>query len=125
MKINHLVVSICLSLGLVACSQPLVTKSSDTAAVMEETTAVSEKAAIEAQIKRIEAKMKTEPDVAGWLLLGDAKMHLKQYNDAVWAYREAYLLSEFAAEPRRKLRSAMYYAGLEGTTEKEARDVKK
>lgn len=105
MKINHLVISICLSLGLVACSQPLITKSSDTAAT-------SENADIETQIKRIEKKMKTKPDVKGWLLIGDAKMHLKQYDDAVWAYREAYVLSNYADEARSKLKRAMYHAGL-------------
>ena len=112
MKINHLVVSICLSLALAACSQPLLTKSSDTTAALQKTTSVSENAEIEAQIKRIEEKMKTEPDVKGWLLIGDAKMHLKQYDDAVWAYREAYVLSNYADEARSKLKQAMYQAGL-------------
>ncbi len=72
-----------------------------------------ETAKIEQHIERIMEKLKDEPTVKGWVLVGDANMHLKRYNEAVWAYREAYLLSDFASGPRSKLRRAIYLAGLE------------
>ena len=70
-------------------------------------------AKVEQQIERIMEKLKEQPTVKGWMLVGDANMHLKRYNDAVWAYREAYLLSDYASGPRSKLRRAMYFSGLE------------
>ncbi|MEO1888754.1 MAG: hypothetical protein ABGX33_02405 [Cycloclasticus sp.] len=74
---------------------------------------LSETAQIDIEIRRIEDKLKTNPTVKGWMLVGDAQMHLKKYNEAVWAYREAYMLSKFADGPRRKLRRAVALAGLE------------
>ena len=45
--------------------------------------------------------------------MGNAQMYLKRYNEAVWAYREAYILSDFANGPKYKLREAIKRAGLE------------
>jgi cytochrome c-type biogenesis protein CcmH/NrfG len=68
---------------------------------------------IEGQIKRIEEKLETEPKVEGWVLVGDAYMHLERYSDAVNAYQNAYLLSEESKDVKSKLKRALYYAGLE------------
>ena len=65
---------------------------------------------VEAHIKRIEEKMQQAPDVKGWLLIGDAYMHLKRYDDAVIAYKEAYMLSDYADGPKQKMKTAMYYS---------------
>ncbi len=106
------VVALCLA----ACSQ--ATKNSAElsqgggaakAVATEEAAAVN----VEQEIARITEKLKTEPTVKGWLLVGDAHMHLKKYNDAVEAYREAYILSNYANEPRSKLKRAMYFSSLE------------
>jgi cytochrome c-type biogenesis protein CcmH/NrfG len=69
---------------------------------------------IEQQIKRIEEKLETEPKVEGWVLVGDAYMHLKRYSEAVNAYQNAYLLSEEPKDVKAKLKRALYHAGQEG-----------
>lgn len=74
---------------------------------------LSERAQIDIQIRRIEEKLKTNPTVKGWMLVGDAHMHLKRYKEAAGAYNDAYMLSGLAPEPRKKLKNAMYYVGLE------------
>jgi cytochrome c-type biogenesis protein CcmH/NrfG len=74
---------------------------------------LSKVAQINQEIQRIEAIMKTKPTVKGWMLIGDAHMHLKRYKEAAGAYNDAYMLSGQAAEPRKKLKNAMYYVGLE------------
>lgn len=74
---------------------------------------LSERAQIDIQIQRIEEKLKTNPTVKGWLLVGDAHMHLKRYKEAAGAYNDAYMLSGQAAGPRKKLKNSMYYVGLE------------
>lgn len=104
-----------LALGLVACAtfytdekeakQEQVTKAS---ASTDEITAE-----VERQIVRIKEKLKETPTVKGWILVGDAQMHLKRYDEAVRAYQEAYLLSDGNDGPRKKLRRAMYFSGLE------------
>lgn len=76
--------------------------------------ASAENQEIEAQIKRIEKKLESEPKVEGWVLVGDAYMHLRYYSDAVNAYQKAYLLSNGAKEVKSKLKDALYYAGLKG-----------
>lgn len=76
--------------------------------------ASAEQQEIEDQIKRIEEKLETEPKVEGWVLVGDAYMHLKRYSAAVNAYQNAYLLSEESKEVKSKLKRALYHAGLEG-----------
>ncbi|PHS73677.1 MAG: hypothetical protein COB22_00255 [Cycloclasticus sp.] len=68
---------------------------------------------IDAEIRRIEEKLKTKPTVKGWMLVGDAHMYLKRYKEAAGAYNDAYMLSGQAAAPRKKLKNAMYYVGLE------------
>lgn len=75
----------------------------------------SEKQEIEQHIKRIEEKLKTEPKVEGWVLVGDAYMHLERYSEAVKAYQNAYLLSEDSSDVRAKLKRALYHAGLEAS----------
>ncbi len=65
---------------------------------------------VEAHIKRIEDKMDQAPDVKGWLVIGDAYMHLKRYDEAVIAYKEAYMLSDFAEGPKQKMKTAMYFS---------------
>ena len=74
---------------------------------------LSETAQIDIEIRRIEDKLKTNPTVKGWMLVGDANMHLKRYKQAAGAYNDAYMLSGLAAAPRKKLKNAMYYVGLE------------
>jgi len=76
--------------------------------------ASAEQQEIEDQIKRIEEKLETEPKVEGWVLVGDAYMHLKRYSAAVNAYQNAYLLSEESKEVKSKLKRALCHAGLEG-----------
>ncbi|MEH6504610.1 MAG: hypothetical protein V7682_11980 [Cycloclasticus sp.] len=107
---------------LMACAKESVVKEV-VLAEPEQGAAVSSTTDVEAQIERIVEKMKTEPEVKGWLLIGDAYMHLKRYNDAVWAYKEGYMLSNYAAEPRSKLREAMYHSGLATAGEREALDA--
>ncbi|MDX2425149.1 MAG: hypothetical protein QNK15_02735 [Cycloclasticus sp.] len=107
---------------LMACAKDSVVKEV-TLTEPAQPIAVSDATDVEAQIERIVEKMKTEPEVKGWLLIGNAYMHLKRYNDAVWAYKEAYMLSNYAAEPRSKLREAMYHAGLATAGEREALDA--
>jgi len=70
----------------------------------------SEVEEIEAQIIRIKEKLKTEPKAKGWILIGDAYMYLKRYDEAVSAYGEAYKLEE-THEIRNKLKAALYEAG--------------
>ena len=72
-----------------------------------------EKASVEQEIARITEKLKDKPTVKGWLLVGDAQMHLKKYTDAVESYREAYILSNYANEPRSKLKRAMYFSTMQ------------
>jgi len=72
-----------------------------------------EKASIEQEIARITEKLKDKPSVKGWMLVGDAQMHLKKYTDAVDSYREAYILSDFAKEPRSKIKRALYFSSME------------
>lgn len=110
------------ALLLLACAKESVVKEV-VLAEPEQGAAVSSTTDVEAQIERIVEKMKTEPDVKGWLLIGNAYMHLKRYNDAVWAYKEAYVLSNYAAETKRKLGLAMYHAGLATAGEREALDA--
>jgi len=104
---------------LVAACANVTTTTTDSGVVKaeESSNALSpqdkEIAKIEQHIARIMEKLKDEPTVKGWVLVGDANMHLKRYNEAVWAYREAYLMSDFASGPRNKLRRAIYLAGLE------------
>lgn len=74
---------------------------------------LSKTAQIDLEIRRIEEKLKTNPTVKGWILVGDAHMHLKRYKEAAGAYNDAYMLSGLAPEPRKKLKRAMYYVGLE------------
>ena len=76
--------------------------------------APAEQQEIEQQIWRIEEKLETEPKVEGWVLVGDAYMHLQRYSEAVNAYQNAYLLSEESKEVKSKLKRALYHAGLEG-----------
>ncbi len=75
----------------------------------------AEKEEIKKQIKRIEEKLKSEPKVEGWVLVGDANMHLKKYEAAARAYQEAYVLSDYSRETRNKLKKALYFvnAGVE------------
>ena len=75
----------------------------------------AEKEKIKMHIKRIEEKLKSEPKVEGWVLVGDANMHLKKYEAAARAYQEAYVLSDYSRETRNKLKNALYFvnAGVE------------
>ncbi len=73
---------------------------------------LTEEQEIEQQIARIEKKLETEPKAQGWMLVGDAYMHIKRYPDAVEAYREAYIISEYAKDSREKLKYALYMAGM-------------
>jgi len=80
---------------------------------IEQSESPADKQEIEQQIKRIEEKLKTEPKVEGWVLVGDAYMHLERYSEAVNAYQNAYLLSDYSKDVRAKLKRALYQAGLE------------
>ena len=100
-----------LSLMMLACANVTTEQVDATQAVIKQVD--EERANVEQQIARVTEKLKDKPTVQGWLLVGDAQMHLKKYNDAVLAYREAYLLSEYADGPRRKLKRAMYFSSLE------------
>lgn len=100
-----------LSLMMLACANVATEQVDATEGVIAPVD--EERARVEQQIARISEKLKDNPTVKGWVLVGDANMHLKQYNEAVWAYREAYMLSDYAAGPRKKLRRAMYFSGLE------------
>ena len=100
-----------LSLMMLACAN--VTTEPVGAAQAVVTPMDEERANIEQQIARITEKLKDKPTVKGWVLVGDGQMHLKKYDDAVWAYREAYILSKYADGPRRKLKRAMYLSSLE------------
>jgi cytochrome c-type biogenesis protein CcmH/NrfG len=80
---------------------------------VKSTAKLSKRAKVDLEIQRIEGLMKTKPTVKGWMLIGDAHMHFKRYKEAAGAYNDAYMLSERAAEPRKKLKNAMYYVGLE------------
>lgn len=71
---------------------------------------LTEEQEVEQQIARIENKLETEPKAEGWMLIGDAYMHLKRYTDAVEAYREAYIISDYAKDSREKLKYALYLA---------------
>jgi cytochrome c-type biogenesis protein CcmH/NrfG len=73
---------------------------------------VSEIHEVEQQIKRIEEKLRTEPKVEGWVLVGNAYIYLKRYNEAVTAYQNAYLLDDTRKDVRDKLKNALYRAGL-------------
>ena len=68
---------------------------------------MTESEEIDAHIKRIEEKLKTEPKVEGWVIVGDAYMHLMKYDDAVRSYKEAYLLSGQSRDTRKKLKRAL------------------
>jgi cytochrome c-type biogenesis protein CcmH/NrfG len=96
---------------MIACANVPTEKAGKTKIAL--TPSEQEAAKVEKQIARIEEKLKANPTVRGWILVGDAQMHLKKYNEAVWAYREAYMLSKFADGPRRKLRRAVALAGFE------------
>lgn len=125
MKILSVIIISFLSVFLVACENeaPVV----ETAEVLEQEVKkvdvvakpaepqveLSKRAEIDKQIQRIEGKLKTNPTVKGWMLVGDAHMHLKRYKEAAGAFNEAYMLSDLGAEPRKKLKNAMYYVGLE------------
>jgi len=100
-----------LGLLMVACASTKAEQVATTQAVMSP--ADMERASVELEIARITKKLKDEPTVKGWVLVGDAQMHLKKYNEAVEAYREAYILSNYASLPRRKLKRAMYFSSLE------------
>ncbi len=63
---------------------------------------------VENQIKRIEEKLETEPKAEGWMLVGDANMHLKKYEAAIKAYQEAYVLSDYSDEAEKKLKRALH-----------------
>jgi len=104
-----------LALWLVACANVATDKVETTQgqAIKVASSAGEDKVNIEQQIERISEKLKDKPTVKGWVLVGDANMHLKKYNEAVFAYREAYMLSDYADGPRKKLRRAMYFSGLE------------
>ena len=68
---------------------------------------------IEQQIVRIEKKLKDKPTSQGWILVGDANIHLQRYDEAIRAYQQAYLLSEGDLDIRRKLRRAIYLSAKE------------
>lgn len=101
-----------LALLMVACAS-VTTESVDATQAVIKPVVDDERANIEQQIARITEKLKDKPTVKGWVLVGDGHMHLKKYDDAVWAYREAYILSKYADGPRRKLKRAMYFSSLE------------
>lgn len=64
---------------------------------------------VEAEISRITAKLETQPTIKGWNLVGDAYMHLKQYEKAVDAYRQAHEIAGFEdVATKSKLRTALY-----------------
>jgi len=87
----------------VACTSPVWAETDS---------GLTEQQEIEQQIKRIEEKMKTEPRLEGWMLLGGAYMHLERYREAVGAYQNAYLVSNYDEEVRSRLEFALYKAGL-------------
>jgi len=118
MKIIYVVTSIFLLILLSGCGkQALVEKADNGSKIAEKLTVeenkrvpeLSKTEEIDRQIKRIEEKLSVEPTVKGWTIIGDAHMHLKRYEKAMLAYREAYILSNFDADARRKLKSALYY----------------
>ncbi len=126
MKIQNVMLFIVLGLLLSACESETsaVTDSGLVKKEMQpiektikevpvETAKLSKRDQIDAEIRRIEEKLKTNPTVKGWTLVGDAHMHLKRYKEAAGAYNDAYMLSGQAPEPRKKLKNAMYYVGLE------------
>jgi cytochrome c-type biogenesis protein CcmH/NrfG len=126
MKIQNVMLFIVLGLLLSACESETsaVTDSGLVKKEMQpiektikevpvETAKLSKRDQIDAEIRRIEEKLKTNPTVKGWILVGDAHMHLKRYKEAAGAYNDAYMLSGQAPEPRKKLKNAMYYVGLE------------
>jgi len=78
---------------------------------------LTEQQEIEQQIQRIENKLKTEPKVEGWVLLGGAYMHLERFREAVGAYQNAYLISNYDDEIRSRLEHALYRAGLEDNSD--------
>jgi len=78
----------------------------------ETDTSLTERQEVEQQIKRIEEKLKTEPKLEGWILLGGAYLHLERFREAVGAYQNAYLISGYDEEVRSKLEYALYRAGL-------------
>lgn len=97
-------------------TEPNQTRVSSQRASVEHTTqtqALAEQQEIERQIKRIEAKLKTEPKEKGWVIVGDAYMYLKRYNEAVSAYQNAYLLSEDSKDVRAKIKRALNHAQVE------------
>jgi len=105
-------ISVCLlGLLMVACASVKTEQVGVMQAVMSP--ADLERASVEQEIARISKKLKDKPTVKGWMLVGDAQMYLKKYNDAIEAYREAYILSEYAKETRSKLKRAMYFSSLE------------
>jgi len=66
-------------------------------------------AEVEAQIERIKEKLATKPTVKGWVLVGDGLMHLARYEEAIQAYQEAHVLSDFKdAESKKKMKKAIF-----------------
>jgi len=82
-----------------------------------ESSSLTEAQEIREQIKRIEQKLETEPKAEGWVLIGDAHMHLQAYREAVEAYQNAYLLSDDNEQVRSKLKRALYQAGMDSSSD--------
>jgi len=105
-----------IALCFAACSQATknsMESSQEGGVAKAALTKEAEAVEVEQQIVRITEKLKDKPTVKGWMLVGDAQMHLKKYTDAVESYREAYILSDFAKEPRSKLKRALYFSTME------------
>ena len=123
---NLLLVLLFSVIFLVSCSDkdtselPVKNKTSDkntqpelkTSLPDKEPKELTEKQEIEEEIQRIRNLLRDKPTVKGWLIIGDANMHLKMYTEAASAYKEAYVLSEYSPETREKLKRAMYFVGL-------------
>ncbi|AGS39056.1 MAG: cytochrome c-type biogenesis protein CcmH/NrfG [Cycloclasticus pugetii] len=99
-----------IALWLAACGHATKNGVEPTQEGLATKTLSAEEAEVEQQVARISEKLKDEPTVKGWLLVGDGNMYLKRYDEAVSAYREAYILSDYADEPKRKLKRAMFLA---------------
>ncbi|HIF51322.1 MAG TPA: hypothetical protein EYQ42_07355 [Thiotrichaceae bacterium] len=95
--------------AFVFCEDKKISSDDSFAEVTQQEISATEKEKVEAHIKRIEEKLKSEPKVEGWVLVGDANMHLKKYEAAARAYQEAYILSEYSRETRNKLKRALYF----------------
>ncbi len=95
--------------ALALCEDKKINSDNNYTEAKKQEIKITEKEEVEAQIKRIEEKLRSEPKVEGWILVGDANMHLKKYDAAAKAYKEAYILSGYSRETRNKLKNALYY----------------